>query len=238
MAQFSLIDNQLQTFVIKGRLPQWVAWPLVLLFGLGVVLGVEQYLHYYTLTEVVPETTIVDNFGVVRQSTDFTCVPAAMTTLLIHQGDQVGQRDVTSRLGTTVFGTYPWRIAPAGRHFGYQVQKDRMTFQEILAAEDPMLIYNKFEEGLHVSYIPPGRLSKRLTETILEGRPGELLPVMDPTDGLILLDESGFAQYFDGAGEKVIYRFNPKIGEARSVDVEGMILEGNIPKLISGAMNE
>ncbi|HYE79159.1 MAG TPA: hypothetical protein VEI97_14345 [bacterium] len=230
-----LIDNRLTTFKIESRLPQWVVWPLVLGF-LGLVLfAVEQYLHHYTITQVVPEITEVDHFGVVKQSTDFTCVPAALTTLLRHQGVAAEQREVTDRLGTTIFGTYPWMIPKVGRSYGFRITREKLGFHDLYRCEDPLLLYNHFNEGLHVSYVPPGRLPPDVATTVFAGLTAPLLPVMDPVDGLVLMDEVGFAGYFDSAEPKTVYRFVHPEREPRSLDLVKVFISGNSPLLKVGA---
>lgn len=235
MAPPRLIDNRLTTFKIVSRYPQWMLWPLIALFLICVLAAVEQYLHYYTLTQVIPAETEVDANGVVKQSTDFTCVPASLTTLLRHQGIEADQREVTGHLGTTIFGTYPWMISRAGKRYGFQMSLERLDFEELYRSPDPLLLHNKFSEGLHVSYIPPGRLPAEIEANIFGGVISPLLPVMDPVDGLVLMDESGFAEYFDGAEPKSVYRFHREGIDPTQIDLVKVFQSGNSPLVKVGA---
>ncbi|MCG3150996.1 MAG: hypothetical protein GEEBNDBF_00262 [bacterium] len=229
MGGVKLVDNQLTTFRIESRHPQWRLWGMILVWLLLVMFGVERYLHWYTLTQVIPEYTEVDEFGVVHQSTDFTCVPAAFTTLLRQQGVEAEQRSVTAALGTTVFGTYPWMIPRVGRQFGYQVTQEKLDFAALCATEDPLLLHNHFTEGFHVSYVPPGRLSPDLARRLFGGKSGPFLPVMDPVDGLVLMDEAGFVDYFDSGGKKSVYRFRSTGQAPRPLNIDAVLLSGRIP---------
>lgn len=229
MPQLKIIDNELTTFKIESRHPQWRLWTMATCWLLLVMFGVERYLHWYTITQVVPSYTEVDEFGIVHQSTDFTCVPAAFTTLLRQQGVEAEQREVTDLLGTTVFGTWPIMIPRVGKHYGYRVTHERLTFEELAASEEPMLLHNHFTEGFHVSYIPPGRMSPKLAGTLFPNHPGPLLPVMDPIDGLVLLDKKGFGAYFDGGDAKEVYRFFATGQKPRPYALDQMMLSGNMP---------
>ena len=229
-----LVDNQLTTFRIHSRYPQWLLWPLVFLFLCLVLYAMERYLHWWTLTEVLPEITEVDSFGVVHQSTDYTCVPAAMTTLLRQQGVDADQRKVADLLGTTIFGTYPWCIPPAGEAFGFTVRAERLTFRDLASSPDPILIYNKFKGSLHVTYVPPGRLSDKLASVIFADAPGPFLPVMDPVDGLVIMDHTGYERYFGNDEPKDAYRFTRPDKPIATVDLDKFVLSGNVPGVMVG----
>lgn len=234
MPAVRLVDNQLTTFRIESRHPQWRLWLLLTTWLLLVMAGVERYLHWYTLNAIIPAYTEVDAHGIVHQSTDFTCVPAALTTLLRQQGIKAEQREVTQRLGTTVFGTWPEMIPRAGRHYGFQVTRERLDFAALCAAEDPLLLHNRYAEGLHVNYIPPGRLTPQFAAVLFPGHPGPFLPVMDPVDGLVLLDQQGFAEYFHGGGAKTVFRFRHPGEEPQAFDLAAAFRKGKLPLLKLG----
>ncbi|MEO7994214.1 MAG: hypothetical protein ABI743_07420 [bacterium] len=229
-----LIDNKLQHFKVVTRLPQWIIWPAVMLLLLTVYFGAEQYFHWWTLTNVIPETTEVDSDGVVKQSTNFTCVPAAMTTMLLQQGIDVTQREVTDRLNTTIFGTYAWMIPVVGRHFGFEVTRESLDFDQMIASDDPLLLYNRFSEGLHVSYIPPGRLSPETIARLFAGHVASLLPLMDPVDGLVLVDAKGYVDYLDGGGPKTVFRFRHGTQPAQMLPLDQILSRGETPLLELG----
>ena len=179
-----------QTFVIHGKTKQWQFW-LILALLLFVVYWLTSYTaRYLALNDPRLEVDVVDRDGVILQTTGYSCGPASLTMLLRDKGFDVTQLMMAEAAYTGIFGTNSAAMPRVGDKYGFDVEIEYLSFNEIIDKNLPMIL----EEEEHVVYIVPDLASR-------------ILHVKDPQSGLFIMAEDDFYKYFLPKEKKKCYIF-------------------------------
>ena len=177
-----LIDNNLRSFQIKGRLPQWAYWVIAAaLFGIAW-LGVAIWARQAALKDLAGRQDSWTADGILEQTTNYTCVPSAIVMLLKDQGISTTTYEVAVLAGTDIRGTDGHGIIKAGEHFGFLVERKLMTSEEFLRASRPGIVAFRRTGTRHAAYVKPAD-------------PG-LIEMKDSVDGLMLFDAQTANEWF------------------------------------------
>ena len=178
-----LIDNNLKSFQVTGRLPQWAIWLIaVALFGL-TWLGVGVWARAAAMRDLATHTDHWDDSGILQQETNYTCVPASIVMLLKDAGIDSTTYEAATVAGTDIRGTDGGGIIQAGEHFGFDVIHERMDFDEFMARGLPAIVILKYNGIPHAAYVLP------IEEM-------GAVEVKDPIQGLLHFYKDGADEYF------------------------------------------
>jgi hypothetical protein len=181
---------QYKTFQLYGDIPRWkVAIAVVVLFSAGWY-GWSVASRAIALRNI-PRIDFVGKGGVIEQDTTYTCVPAAMAMFLRDEGIETTQYEIAVLAGTDLSGTSDRGIKKALEYFGYTMVIKRMDFWEIHKYGKPLILMERHEGVLHVSYIRP-----------YEHPDIKALEVLDPIDGYLIFGSKEFYEYYGKQGSK------------------------------------
>jgi len=179
-----LIDNNLRSFYVKGKLPQWAIW----LFA-AVLFCIAWYLvsvcaRAAALAELKKHTDHWDDSGILNQETSYTCVPASMTMLMKDQGIDTTTYDMAVATGTDIRGTDGGGIVRGGREYGFEVEHIKLGFDEFMERDLPGIVIFSYKKIRHAAYILPMR-------------DVGYIQVKDSIQGLLHFEKDGANDYFE-----------------------------------------
>jgi predicted double-glycine peptidase len=129
-----------------------------------------------------------------RQSTTFTCGPAAGAALLRAWGINVREGDLAFAARTSYRGTEMLRLAEALRHFGRTKPLDvrvlSADFEQLILMNRPAVLLVRKERQLH-------------TITLLRADRGSLL-IADPASGTVAMHLSDFRDHYTWDGPAIV----------------------------------
>lgn len=179
-----LIDNNLRSFYVKGKLPQWASWLIgIALFSLAWF-AVSVWARHAALVDLAKYTDNWTPDGILQQETNYSCVPAALVMLLDDEGIDTTTLDVAGFAGTDIRGTSGGGVIKVGDRFGFDVIHQRMTFDKFLSQDLPAIIIFKYNGIRHAAYIT------RLTDL-------NLIRVKDSIQGLLIFQKDEADDYFE-----------------------------------------
>jgi len=178
-----LIDNNLKSFYVKGRLPQWAIWLIAALLFCLAWLAVSVLSRQAALTELAKHTDNWDDSGILEQETPYTCVPAAMTMLLEEQGIDTTTYEMAVCTGTDTRGTDGGGVIRGGRQFGFNVEHVKLGFDEFMERGLPGIIIFRYKGIRHAAYILP------MNDV-------GYIQVKDSIQGLLNFEKDGADNYF------------------------------------------
>lgn len=126
--------------------------------------------------------------GIIRQTSDVTCGPAALASLLtFHLGEETSEHEIARLSGTYERGTSTLLgLRNAARAKGYEAVGYRMTFsalmQEVETSGVPVLVHFK-EPSLHYA--------------LVLGRVDDFVLVADPSRGNVSMHVGDFSRRWD-----------------------------------------
>lgn len=96
-----------------------------------------------------------DFTNIVRQTTDYTCGPAALATLILLKGGEAQELELAQLAGSTeAKGTSMLGLKRAATELGYQAKVKRWNLERLKAAELPVLIHDtKADSTAHYSVV-------------------------------------------------------------------------------------
>lgn len=178
-----LIDNSLSSFRIKGNLPQWGYWTIALVLFCLAWLAVMQYARWLAIRDLALTGDSWSDDGVLIQTTNYTCVPAALVMLLKDFGINVSTKDIAKEAGTDIFGTSAAGIFRVGKKYGFKVIRQKMDFSRFADTRLPGIILFRSKGIKHAAYL---KYNKEFG----------VLEVKDPVDGLLKLNEQDAIKHF------------------------------------------
>jgi hypothetical protein len=189
-----LINNNLKSFQVPGRLPQWAYWVVAaVLFGI-VWQCVGLWARWAALNDLKDRVDIWNQDGTLQQQTNYTCVPSAIVMLLKDYGIDTTTYDIAVISDTDIRGTSGSGIIATAKHFGFvPPYREILTFDEFVAKQTPALIIFRRHGVRHAAYL-------KLTPDPL------IIEVKDSVDGLLMFDISMANDWF-GADKWDIYLF-------------------------------
>jgi len=192
-----LIDNNLKSFYVNGRLPQWAIWSFAaVLFCLAWYI-VAIWARHAALAELSKYTDTWDDAGILEQETNYTCVPASMVMLLKDQGIDTTTYDAAVATGTDIRGTGGSGIIRAGKQFGFTVEHVHIGFYEFKDRGLPGIVIFRSKGIRHAAYVLP------LTDV-------GYIQVKDPVQGLLHFGKGGADEYFEKSTWDVfLFNANP-----------------------------
>lgn len=96
-----------------------------------------------------------DFTNVVQQTTDYTCGPAALATLILLKGGQASEMDLTTAAGTTEEkGTSMLGLKKAAEAFGYTAKTKKWKLATLETASLPVIIHDtKADQSAHYTVV-------------------------------------------------------------------------------------
>ena len=131
--------------------------------------------------DVELEEDAIDTTGIVMQSTDFNCGPAALATVLNNMGINTTEQELATLAGTDESGTTMYGLAEAAKAKGLNAVGMKLSIEEL---KKNNIVYVTIDGGPHYSVL------KEVTDT------GVLLA--DPSLGNIEMSKEEFAGVYSG----------------------------------------
>ncbi len=153
--------------------------------------------------DVELEEDAIDTTGVVMQSTNYNCGPAALATVLNNMGISATEQELATLAGTDESGTTTYGLAQAAKAKGLNAVGMRLSIGEL---KKNNIVYVTIDGGPHYSVV------KEVTE-------GSVL-LADPSLGNIEMSKEKFSEVYSG-NALVISDSNTQTYELNSTQATG-----------------
>jgi len=133
---------------------------------------------------IIPENITIpqkDTTGIVMQSTEYSCGPAALATVLQNMGFNVTEQELKVLAGTDETGTSMYGLAQAAQSKGLNVAGMRLSIDELR----PDMIVHVIKDGT-----PHYRVVREVTENSVK--------LADPSLGNIEMTREKFNEIYTG----------------------------------------
>ncbi len=188
-----LIDNSLKSFRVAGRLPQWMVWGIAVALFFVAWSGVGIWARWSAMRELSAHTDKWSEDGVLEQETSYSCVPVSIVMLLRVAGISSTTFEVAKIAGTDIHGTAAGGIIRAGRHFGFDVERRIIGFDEFIEEGKPAIVEFRYRGIRHAALVTP------VPDV-------GAIDVKDPVQGHLMFWKEGADDYF-GSDRWVCFLF-------------------------------
>ena len=188
-----LLDNNLKSFQVVGKLPQWAYWVVGGILFYAAWTGVGIWARWSALNQLRDSKDSWTSDGILEQATDFTCVPSSIVMLLRDEGINTTTYEVAIVADTDIRGTDGSGIVKAAGHFGFHTRKSKLTFDQFMSSNLPGILIFRRHGTKHAAYILPSV------------DPG-LMMAKDPVDGILYFSKDDANEWF-GSDMWEVYLF-------------------------------